>query len=126
MRNFNINVLGSVQSVIGKQSYQIMRYVGRVKNSAGYWVSSFSDPEDMSGSVQPVNAKMYKDLGLDLKKSYIKIYDTELINTMSRNTNGDQIIWNGFIWTIPEELPWNIQGGWNYVMCVKLEAYTDE
>ena len=45
MRNFNINVLGSVQSVIGKQSYQIMRYVGRVKNAAGYWVSSFGEPE---------------------------------------------------------------------------------
>ena len=123
MKNFNVNLLGAVQSVIKKQAYQIRRYIGRTRNSAGYYISEFGDLEDMSGGVQPVSAKMYKDLGLDFKKSYIKIYDTVLINSMSRNTNGDQIIWNGYLWAIPENVPWNIQGGWNFVMCVQLEEY---
>ena len=123
MRNFNINILGSVQSVIKKQSYSIIRYLGRTRNAAGYYVSEFSEPEAMSGSVQPVSSRMYKDLGLDFKKTYIKIYDTELINTMSRNKNSDQIIWDNYIWTIPENVGWSLQGGWNFVLCVKLEEY---
>ncbi len=125
MRNFNINLLGSVQSVIGKQDYQIKRYVGRTRNAAGIFISEFSDPESMSGSVQPVNGRTYKDLGLDFKKSYIKIYDVNLINTMSRSTNGDQVIWNGGLWAIPEDVPWTIQGGWNYVMCVRIGDYNE-
>ena len=77
----------------------------------------------MSGSVQPVSSRMYKDLGLDFKKTYIKIYDTELINTMSRNKNSDQIIWDNYLWTISEDVGWSLQGGWNFVLCVKLEEY---
>ena len=123
MRNFNINLLGAVQSVIKKQDYQIIRYLGRTRNAAGWQVSEFSEPEPMSGSVQPINQSMYKDLGLDFKKTYIKIYDTELINTMSRNTNGDQLIWDGYLWSVPSDTGWSIQGGWNYVLCVKLEEY---
>lgn len=123
MRNFNINVLGSVQSVIGKQSYQLIKYLGRTRNENGYYISEFSDPIDMAGSVQPVKSSVYKDLGLDFKKAYIKIYDTELINSLTRETNSDQIIWNGYMWELAESTSWTIQSGWNFVLCVKTGKY---
>ena len=123
MKNFPLNVLSAAQTVIGKQSYQIKRYTSRTRNAAGYWESIYSDPEDMAGSVQPVRATQYAAMGLDFKKAYIKIYDTNIINSLSRNTNADQIIYDGYLWSVAEDTPWFLSGGWNYVMCVRLEKY---
>ena len=123
MRNFPINLLATTQTVIGKQDYQLRQYTGRTRNAAGYQISSFGTPIDMAGSVQPVKATQYKSMGLDFKKAYIKIYDVNLINALSRDTNADQVIYDGFLWHVAEDTPWFLSGGWNYVMCVRLERY---
>ena len=124
MRNFPINLLATTQTVIGKQEYRLRKSVSRVRNDAGYFVSSFGKPICMSGSVQPVKASQYKSMGLDFKKAYIKIYDTKLIEIISRDRNSDQIIWDGYLWHVAEDTSWFLSGGWNYVMCVRLERYT--
>ena len=123
MRNFPINLLASAQTVIGKQDYQMRKCTGRVRNEAGYWVSAFAEPIPMLGSVQPIRATQYQAMGLDFKKAYIKIYDVNLIQSMSRDTNADQVIWDGYLWHVAEDTPWFLSGGWNYVMCVRLEKY---
>lgn len=123
MRNFPINLLAATQTVIGKQDYLLRQYQDRTRNAAGFYVSSFSDPIDMAGSVQPIKATQYKSMGLDFKKAYIKIYDVNLINALSRETNPDQIIYDGYVWSVAEDTAWFLSGGWNYVMCVRLEKY---
>lgn len=123
MRNFPINLLATAQTVIGKQAYLLRKYTGRSRNDAGFWVSTFSEPIDMLGSVQPIRATQYQDMGLDFKKAYIKIYDVNLIQSMTRNSNPDQVIYDGYLWSVAEDTPWFLSGGWNYVMCVRLEKY---
>ena len=123
MRNFPINLLATTQTVIGKQDYQLRQYKGRTRNAAGYQVSSFGLPVLMAGSVQPIKATQYKSMGLDFKKAYIKIYDVNLIKVISRETNSDQVIYDGYLWHVAEDTAWFLSGGWNYVMCVRLEEY---
>ena len=122
MRNFPLNILSSTQTVIGTQDYQVKKSLGRTRNDAGFFATEFARPLEMKGSVQPVNSKQYKDMGLDFKKAYIKIYDTELIKTLNRNKNADQIIYDGFLWHVAEDTNWFLSGGWNYVLCVRLES----
>ena len=124
MRNFPINLLSATQTVIGKQDYQMRKYLSRARNAAGYWVSTFDTPIDMSGSVQPVKATQYQAMGLDFKKAYIKIYDINLIEALSRDSNADQVIYDGYLWHVAEDTSWFLSGGWNYVLCVRLERYT--
>ena len=125
MKNFPINLLATTQTVIGKQDYLFRKYLGRVRNDAGYYVSSFDEPTPRSASVQPIRATQYQSMGLDLKKAYIKIYDTSLIETMTRDSNADQVIYDGYVWQVAEDTAWFLSGGWNYVMCVKLEKYIE-
>ena len=125
MKNFPINLLATAQTVIGKQDYQLRKSIGRVRNAAGFYVTSYDEPIDMSGSVLPVNQRQYTAMGLDFKKNYIKIYDVKLIETLSRDKNADQVIWDGSLWEVAEDTPWFISGGWNYVLCVRLEKYTN-
>jgi hypothetical protein len=124
MRNFPINLLATTQTVIGKQDYELRKYESRTRNAAGFYISSFSEPEPMAGSVQPIKATQYKTMGLDFKKAYIKIYDVNLINTLSREENADQIIYDGYLWHVAEDTAWFLSGGWNYVMCVRIGKYT--
>jgi hypothetical protein len=121
MKNFPFNLLATAQTAIGKQDYQLVKYIDRARNSAGYFVSEFSEPIDMLGSVQPVNQRQYKNMGLDFKKSYIKIYDVNLINSLNRTNNADQVLWDGYRYQVAEDTPWFLSGGWNYVLCVRLE-----
>jgi len=123
LKNFPINLLATTQTVIGKQAYQMRKALGRVKNAAGYFVSGFDVPVDMMGSVQPVNQRQYKAMGLDFKKAYIKIYDVKLIESLSRDKNADQVIYDGYLWHVAEDTPWFLSGGWTYVLCVRLERY---
>ena len=123
MRKIPINLLATTQTVIGKQNYQLRQYSGRTRNEAGYHTSSFRYPLDMAGSVQPIKSSQYKSMGLDFKKSYIKIYDVNLIKVISRDSNSDQIIYDGYLWQVAEDTAWFLSGGWNYVMCVRLERY---
>lgn len=124
MRNFPINLLRTAQTVIGKQTYQLRKYNSRTTNAAGYRVSGFDAPIDMSGSVQRVKLTQYKENNLDFSKIYIRIFDINLIEALDRETNADQIIWDGYLWHVMPESDWIEQGGWNSVFAVRLEKYT--
>lgn len=120
MRNFPFNLLAATQSVIGKQSYQIKRWLSKSKNSIGYWVDVYSAPEEMLGSVQPVSRNTFSNLGLDFSKIYIQVLDVKLIDVLSRSENADQIIFNGGLYKALPGDDWQIQGGWNSVLCVRV------
>lgn len=125
MRNFPINLLRTAQTVIGKQAYQLRKYNNRATNAAGYRVSAFDAPIDMSGSVQRVKLTQYKDNNLDFSKIYIRIFDINLIAALDRETNADQIIWNGYLWHVMPDSNWIEQGGWKSVLAVRLEKYSE-
>lgn len=123
MKNFPFNVLGTVQTVIGQQEYQLQKYLSRTLNAAGFHTSGYDTPVPMKGSIQPVNQRDYKATGLDFKKAYVRIYDVALIEALSRDKNSDRIIYDGYIWHVAEDTPWFLSGGWTYVLCVRLEKY---
>ena len=120
MRNFGFNTLGLVQSVIGKQIYSLEEWAGRVQNARGIWVDSYSDSIDRKASVQPMSSAQALRNGLDSSKIYIKIYDLDLIEILSRSENPPRISWGGYYWTTESSLGnWIDQGGWNKVTLVR-------
>ncbi len=121
MNNFNINILGAAQSVIGKQTYQIKKWLGKTTNAAGVDVDEYAEPADRSGSVQPVSRSKYEHMGLDFSKIYIKIFDVDLIDVLSRTENADQIIWQGGIYKAMPNMDWSKSGSWNSVLCVRVK-----
>lgn len=122
-RNFCINTLSQAQRVIRKQSYYIRRSTGTKINEAGYKVTTFSELEKRYGSVQRVVTTQYKSIGLDLSKEYIQVYDVKYIQTLDRNNNADEIIWNGFIYHPIPNQEWFHITEWNSVLAVKVSKY---
>ena len=123
--NFGFKTLGLVQTVIGKQEYSLRTWQGRITNSAGYDVDTYSDPVTRYASVQPMSRSQFNQLGLDYSKTYIQIFDTDLVGLLSRaeGKNPDQIIFNGYVYEALPDQDWNIPGGWNAVLAVKGDKY---
>lgn len=119
MNNFPFNVLVMTQSVIGKQEYTIERWLSRERNQNGYEVDTYYPPETRLASVQPVSSKEMKLSELQMNSIYIKIYDLDLIEILSRTQNPDRITYKGYYWQpISPKDAWN---NWNKVYCVRLD-----
>lgn len=121
MNNFNINLLAATQSVIGRQKYQLKKWLGKTTNAAGFEIDEYAEPVDRSGSVQPVSRSKYEHMGLDFSKLYIKIFDVQLIDVLNRTENADQIIWQGGIYKAMPNMDWSKSGTWNSVLCVRVK-----
>lgn len=120
MNNFVFNLLATAQAVIGKQNYQIVKWLSKNENEIGFDVDVYDIPQNRKGSVQPVSRNKYQNLGLDFSKMYIRIWDVELINVLSRSENADKIIFNGGIYKALPDLDWSNSGDWNSVLCVRV------
>lgn len=121
MNNFGFNLLATAQTVIGKQPYQIKKWLGKTTNAAGFEIDEYAEPADRSGSVQPISRSKYQYLGLDFTKIYIQIFDVDLIDVLSRTENADQIICDGAIYKAMPNFDWGKSGGWNSVLCVRVD-----
>ena len=120
MSNFGFNLLAATQSVIGKQNYQIVKWISKTENEIGFDIDVYGNPENRTGSVQPVARSKYQNLGLDFSKIYIQIWDVELIDVLSRSENADQIIFNGGKYKAMPDVDWSASGDWNSVLCVRI------
>lgn len=122
MSNFGFNLLGATQSVIGRQQYKYVQWLGTTTNDYGYEVDSWAAPVDREGGVYPVSREAVEKGGLSHDKEYIQIFDTELINLMTDTSNADKIEFNGWRWR-PVNTPnsWQPSGGWGQVVAVKEE-----
>lgn len=120
MSNLGFNILGSVQGVIGKQSYQLEKWLSRARNDSGFEVDTYDDPVDRQGGVYPVSRERMNLMGLDMEKIYIQIFDVDLIALLDREKNADRIIYLGYYWhPMPSANDFVDSGGWNQVLAVR-------
>lgn len=121
MRNFGFNLLGVTQSVIGRQAYDYVQWLGRTTNDQGYEIDEWADPVPRQAGIYPMSRETIREMGLEFEKQYIQIFDTELIGLLSRGSNADKIIFNGGEWrALPTSNDWFPSGGWGQVIAVRL------
>lgn len=124
MSNFGFNLLSCTQSVIGQQDYQLIQWLGTTTDDRGYEIDAFSDPIPRKAGIYPLSRESIKKQGLSFEKSYIQIFDTELIKLLSRSRNADKIIFSGYVWrAMPSDNDWMESGGWNQVTAAREEKY---
>jgi hypothetical protein len=121
MTNFGFNLLGVTQSVIGRQSYQYVQWLDRTTNDNGYDVDVFADPVPREAGIYPLSHTAIEQMGLSFEKKYIQIFDTELLELLSRGSNADHVLFNGGKWEcLPSSNDWTVSGEWNQVIAVRI------
>lgn len=116
------NVLSLASSVICLQTFQYFQYMGTTTNAIGLDVVQFASPVDMRGSLQAVSADVYQELGLDLKRKYIKGFVELDVTDLFRSNSQDQIGFDNQRWQLVDEEEWFPMDGWDSFMAVRVES----
>ena len=112
------NLLSMAQRLVGPDPLQLRRYVGTAPDGAGIKLPVYDQPFDIQGNAQPVDRKVYQDLGLDLQKDYITVYTSATLRDLKRDKAPDQVLWAGQSWTVESNKDWKDQNGWAGSLCV--------
>ncbi|MFD2405457.1 hypothetical protein ACFSVK_06305 [Azorhizophilus paspali] len=62
---------------------------GRTLDEAGEWVPEYAPPMQVKGSLQPLSAARYQQLGLDLARRYFSFFTSASIQGVGRDSSGD-------------------------------------
>lgn len=117
------NNLALAMSVLTPQTAALSRFADRVANAAGQQVASYAPPVTITGgSIQPVPAARYEQLGLDRKKRYVQWWAPTSIFGVARLRAPDRFTWNGAGYEVTQEDDWHVQDGWVRVVAVRLDG----
>lgn len=113
------NLLSIAARVIAMQTLQHRAFVSRAENAAGDTVSTFAAPVDIQGSVQPINKRLYQELGLNLTKNYVMLYTSASVSPTTRDREGDLVSFNGKTWQCESDQNWAGVDGFTKMLCVE-------
>lgn len=108
------NLLDDATTVISTIEVQYQKYMSRVKNAVGQWVSAYADPVGKQASVQAVPRQTYNQLGLDLQKQYVNLFISLDVTDLDRDVTGDRFtLPDGRLYQLESQTDWyGIDGGW--------------
>lgn len=118
------NILSLALGVIPKKEALLYRWQKRETNKIGFDVDGFGPPEPLTGSIQPVDRTRYGYLGLDASKSYITIFSASPMQDLTRDSNPDQVEWNGRRWRIMNSSDWKAYADFIGVLAIDIGPAT--
>lgn len=99
-------------------------YVSRTQNAAFQWVATYGTPFELEASVQAVDRNSYVEYGLDFQKNYVRIYVSEDVIDIERDSSGDKFTWNGKAYQIESQNTWFAMDGWASTLAVEVGRAT--
>lgn len=109
-------------SILGcNQQFEYYQFQGSTLDDLGRDIPQYSDPINLTGSIQAVPNKMYEQLGLDLEKNYITVFCPQLIQSLAQNTQPDRIIWNNRTFEAIETKDWTNLNGYTKALFVEIK-----
>lgn len=114
------NLLGIAFGAIAQQTVQHLVATGRTQNSVGAWVTQYAPPVTLRVSWQPVDAKKYEQLGLDLAKEYHTIWMKAPAIGVQRGKSPDRFIEGGKLHEVVDVKDWYGQDGWVEVLVIDI------
>jgi hypothetical protein len=119
-----INVLGIAFGAIAQQTVQHLSATGRTQNAVGAWVTTYAAPVSLPSSFQPVDAKKYEQLGLDLMKEYKNIWLKTPVAGIQRGASPDRFTYAGRLYEVADVKDWYGQDGWSEVVVIDIGPST--
>lgn len=118
-----INVLAIAFGAIAQQKVLHIKSTGRTQNAVGAWVTSYAAPVEYLASFQPMDAKKYEHLGLDMAKVYKSIWIKTPVTGIQRGASPDRFAVYGRLYDVVDVKDWNNQDGWAEVLVIDIGPY---
>lgn len=121
-----MNVLGAALSVLGRQTVDYYRDIGRVTLPSGRDDTQFAEPVPVAGSFQPLNMATVQMLGLDMAKTWATFHAPVSTIDPSRGHSGDELEYFGQRYHAESVVDWKAQDGWTWSLWVAIGPTTDD
>lgn len=116
------NLLNIALSVIKPAAISWAAFVSQSVGANLAVANTYAVPVVIRGSAQPVARQLLESLGLDLNKSYIRIFAPNNVIDIERNITSDQFTVNGALYQGLSSTPWFSYDGWNEILCVQVPS----
>lgn len=113
------NLLGVALGVLPQQVVHWIRFRGMQLDDRGREMAMYWPEVTITGSLQAVDAEDVHELGLDMRREYIKFYSSAQIGGSERDGAPDFIVYGGVKYEVVGRLNWHLQNGWGGVVCVR-------
>lgn len=120
------NLLGLALTLIGSQSVLFYQETSRKQNKTGQWLCFYAPFIEFDEcSVQPVDRRAYKAMGLDLQSNYVSWFvpDIDAVN-LARKVNGSVFEWNNRRFQMVGQTDWFNQDNWSVFIGVDIGIAT--
>lgn len=114
------NLLNMALRVIQPQGLGWRAFVSRSVNAAGDFVNTYADSVNIQGSMQPLEKKLYQELGLNLAKNYSVLFTSAQVRHTTEDRSGDLLTYGGLTWCAESDTDWAVADGWRYILCVEV------
>jgi hypothetical protein len=114
------NLFNRASRLISRNAIEYFQFQSRTKNAARQWVSTFAKAQTILASVQSVPRDTYVQLGLDLQKNYVTVFASINVIDLSRDSSGDQFVFDGKVFQIESQTTWFLRDGWAECMAVEI------
>ena len=105
------NLLEEALELLPKRPFIYRKWLSRTQNAAGIWVNHYGPETEAYGSIQPIEASRYAQLGLDFEKHYMRLFTSADIRYAGQETS-DMVIIDGTKYKIADEAQWQEYDGW--------------
>lgn len=120
------NLLNKAFSLIVKQSVTYHKYVSRSLNDIGQDIAVYESPATLTGSVQAIERKLYREMGLDFQRDYIMFYTSNDILDIERDVSGDLLEFQNERYQCLSLNNWFNIDSWVSVLCVRVGDIPDD
>lgn len=108
------------------KKFTFLKYLGTTIDDMGRDVPNFDEAKTFTGSIQPVDNKMYEQLGLDLNLHYKVVYCHLLMQSIAEQLQPDRIMYDGLTYELVQNEDWYETNGWTKALIVELKSLRDD
>jgi len=114
------NLLAQAHQLIPKQTISYSKWTGSETNTNLINVDTYDDAVESQVKINAVKSRLYRTLGLDYKKNYVRLFSIPSVSGLSRINNGDQFIFDGKNYQVEAQTGWFATAGWDSFVCVEV------
>lgn len=119
------NLLGMAMRLLGNQTVDYFKDMGRTVTGDGEYVTQLAPMVKVKGcSVQAVDRMKYAEAGLEQSKGYFLWYVQQDVDGVRRGNSGDVVEFMGRRFQVCSDTPWYGLDGWDGTLMIDIGAAT--
>jgi len=116
-----MNLLKLAHQLIPYEKVTYYQWIGSTENDVMIDVQDYAAAiPELLVKVNAIGTDIFKRLGLDYKKNYVKLFSVQFVEGLSRTNSGDVFLFAGKYYQIQPRTGWQDTANWDSDICIEI------